>query len=203
MNLNEKMMVDAHQKSQSADASEISDQTRRNILGAAILGASGLAVAGVLAERRYQLTGRYLNAMRLSDFALAALGVTASGFSAADLKKGPALVSIIASWCPYCRSERQALANLIRRNGLVAYAAMVQDKQQAATQFFSEFGNPFAAVGDDASGHFMRMMGARGVPATFLTRPDADGAKVVFSSHGAMDEAELAELQKKIDQLKS
>jgi cytochrome c biogenesis protein CcmG, thiol:disulfide interchange protein DsbE len=80
-------------------------------------------------------------------------GMNLPGFSDADLKQGKiTVVNIWASW----------------RDDIVLMGIANKDNPANATRFLGALGNPFKAVGDDASGRVTIDWGGYGVPETFI-----------------------------------
>ncbi|SHI90062.1 DsbE family thiol:disulfide interchange protein [Wenxinia saemankumensis] len=82
------------------------------------------------------------------------------------------LVNFWASWCAPCRVEHPNLS-LLAEEGVPIYGINYKDQPQAAQDFLAELGDPYAAVGTDASGRVAVEWGVYGVPETFLV--DGDG----------------------------
>ena len=101
----------------------------------------------------------------------------------------PALLNIWASWCGPCRDEHPALMQLAK-SGVPIYGLNYKDNENAARRFLARLGNPYRAIGRDASGRVALDMGVYGVPETFLL--DGQG-RVVMRHVGPLDEAVLRE----------
>ena len=71
------------------------------------------------------------------------------------------------------------------------YAALYRDRPDAAREFLSKHGNPFAAIGDDSRGHFARLVGARGVPASLVVAP---GPRIALRIDGQLDDAKIRDV---------
>jgi cytochrome c biogenesis protein CcmG/thiol:disulfide interchange protein DsbE len=99
------------------------------------------------------------------------------GIAAADLAAGgkPTLVNVWASWCVPCREEHPILEKLGADPRIRLIGINYKDQGENALRFLGQFGNPFAAVGVDASGRTAIDWGVYGVPETFLL----DGEGVV------------------------
>jgi cytochrome c biogenesis protein CcmG, thiol:disulfide interchange protein DsbE len=104
------------------------------------------------------------------EFALPAIaGTTLPGLSTADLKSGNvSLINIWASWCGPCRIEHPLLMELSKRTDIRLYGINNKDDADNAKRFLGTMGQPFAAIGADATGRVTIDWGSYGVPETFV-----------------------------------
>ena len=84
----------------------------------------------------------------------------------------PALVNVFGSWCGPCREEHPLLMDLSRDGRFRLVAINQKDTPAQARQFLADLGNPYAAIGADASGRASIDWGVYGVPETFLVGSD-------------------------------
>lgn len=99
---------------------------------------------------------------------------TKSGFTAADLKSGKvSVVNFWASWCRPCVEEHPLLVALRAKTDVNLYGVNYKDDPAAARRFLGRYGNPFTAVGTDATGRNAIEWGVYGMPETFVI--DANG----------------------------
>jgi len=104
-------------------------------------------------------------------------------FTDADLKApGVKLVNFWASWCAPCRAEHPNLS-LLKAEGITIYGVNYKDESANAQAFLEELGDPYAAIGADASGRLGLDWGIYGVPETFVI--DSDG-KVILRFPGPL-----------------
>jgi cytochrome c biogenesis protein CcmG/thiol:disulfide interchange protein DsbE len=94
---------------------------------------------------------------------------TVEGFSSADLATGEvSVVNFWASWCAPCVQEHPLLVALKERTGVKLYGVNYKDQAATARRFLGRYGNPFTAVGVDASGRAAIDWGVTGMPETFI-----------------------------------
>ncbi|MCA8880610.1 MAG: DsbE family thiol:disulfide interchange protein [Rhodobacteraceae bacterium] len=111
-------------------------------------------------------------------------------FDAAALTApGVKLVNFWASWCAPCRAEHPNLEKLAAE-GVTIYGVNYKDKPANALGFLGELGDPFAAIGADASGRMGIDWGLYGVPETFVI--DGSGT-VVARFAGPITERSLTD----------
>jgi cytochrome c biogenesis protein CcmG/thiol:disulfide interchange protein DsbE len=121
-------------------------------------------------------------------------GAGRPGLSDADLRKGGVtVVNYFASWCSPCRVEHPILRELAENEALKAMGVRLigvnyKDDPSNAAKFLSEEGDPYAAIGLDASGRAGIDWGLTGVPETFIVR--ADG-KIAYKFIGPLTEESL------------
>ena len=101
---------------------------------------------------------------------------------------GVKVVNFWASWCAPCRVEHPRLSE-IAASGVPVYGVNYKDNAANALGFLDELGNPYAAVGADATGRTALDWGLYGVPETFVI--DGSGT-VVLRFAGPITTAELA-----------
>lgn len=118
-------------------------------------------------------------------------------FGAADLGKGRAtIVNVFASWCAPCRVEHPFLMALaaseaVRQGRVALYGINYKDEAENARRFLGALGNPYSAVGVDASGRGAIEWGVYGVPESFVIGPDGH----ILDKHvGALDEKSAGRL---------
>ena len=80
---------------------------------------------------------------------------------------GVKVVNFWASWCAPCRAEHPRLMELSAQ-GVPVYGVNYKDKPEDALGLLTELGNPFAAMGADATGRMGLDWGLYGVPETFV-----------------------------------
>ena len=90
--------------------------------------------------------------------------------------EGVKLVNYWASWCAPCRAEHPNLSE-IADSGIPIYGINYKDDPDKALAFLDELGNPYAAVGADATGRMALEWGVYGVPETYVI--DGEGRIVL------------------------
>jgi cytochrome c biogenesis protein CcmG/thiol:disulfide interchange protein DsbE len=92
-----------------------------------------------------------------------------SSLKSAELKSGGiTLVNVWASWCGPCRDEHPQLMELSKREDFRLVGLNYKDQRENALRFLNSLGNPYAAVGVDATGRTAVDWGVYGVPETFI-----------------------------------
>jgi cytochrome c biogenesis protein CcmG, thiol:disulfide interchange protein DsbE len=93
---------------------------------------------------------------------------------------GVKIVNYWASWCAPCRVEHPHLMALAAE-GIPIYGINYKDDPAKAMAFLDELGNPYAAMGADATGRTAIDWGVYGVPETYVI--DGEGT-VLFRLAG-------------------
>lgn len=99
-------------------------------------------------------------------------GTAVPGLDAAAPGGRVSIVNVWASWCAPCRIEHPALMEIARDPALRVVGINYKDKEEAARRFLATLGNPFSAVGVDATGRAAIEWGVYGVPETFVVGRD-------------------------------
>ena len=89
---------------------------------------------------------------------------------------GVKLVNFWASWCAPCRAEHPMLEALAAE-GVPIHGVNYKDEPGNALGFLDELGNPYAALGADATGRMAMNWGLYGVPETYVI--DGEGTVVL------------------------
>ncbi len=98
-------------------------------------------------------------------------------FDDASLRDGNVkLVNYWASWCAPCRVEHPHLETLADE-GVTILGINYKDNPANALSFLEELGDPYAAIGADATGRMALDWGVYGVPETYVI--DGDGTIVL------------------------
>ena len=113
------------------------------------------------------------------------------GLKSADLLGHVTLVNVWASWCVPCRQEHPILEELAKDTRFRLVGINYKDKDADARRFLGEFGNPYQAVGVDASGRVGIDWGVYGVPETFVVGPDGT---IRFKFIGPLSDTSLAKV---------
>jgi cytochrome c biogenesis protein CcmG, thiol:disulfide interchange protein DsbE len=113
------------------------------------------------------------------------------GFTSRDLASGKvSIVNFWASWCVPCVQEHPLLVELKARTGVDLYGVNYKDQAAAARRFLGRYGNPFAAVGVDATGRNAIEWGVYGMPETFVINGRGE---IVYKHVGPISAESLAQ----------
>lgn len=107
-----------------------------------------------------------------------------SAFSNADLKRGPLLLNVWATWCIACRVEHPYLQTLAD-TGVPIYGVNYKDDNKAARDWLRDLGDPYQASVVDADGSLGLDLGVYGAPETYFI--DAEGV-IRYRHVGIIDE---------------
>jgi cytochrome c biogenesis protein CcmG/thiol:disulfide interchange protein DsbE len=100
------------------------------------------------------------------------------------------LVNVWASWCVPCRQEHPLLMQLAESGAVKVVGINYKDQPENALRFLGELGNPYEAVGVDASGRTAIDWGVYGVPESYLV--DETGT-IVYKKVGPFSEESFTE----------
>jgi len=103
---------------------------------------------------------------------LARDGKDVPGLSNAAFPGEVTLVNVWASWCVPCAEEVPYLEQLSKDKRIKLVGINYKDPTDNARRFLNRYGNPFVAVGVDASGRTSINWGVYGVPETYLIGRD-------------------------------
>lgn len=78
------------------------------------------------------------------------------------------LVNVWATWCTACQQEHPILLDIARDSKVKLYAIDYKDELPEAKNRLAHYGNPFLAIGFDATGQTAIDWGVYGTPETFL-----------------------------------
>jgi cytochrome c biogenesis protein CcmG/thiol:disulfide interchange protein DsbE len=104
----------------------------------------------------------------LPAFDLPAIEGFEKGLSSADVKGRVALINIFGSWCASCVIEHPVLMQIAASEEALLLGLDWKDEKGAGTAWLQQHGNPYALVGDDASGRTAIDLGVTGAPETFI-----------------------------------
>ena len=113
-------------------------------------------------------------------------GAPVPGIAAADLAQGkPVIVNFWQSSCAPCVAEHPLLILLSEKTGVPLLGVNYKDPPAGARRFLNRYGNPFKAIGVDASGRAAIEWGVYGMPETFIL--DGKG-QVLYKQIGEITE---------------
>lgn len=117
-------------------------------------------------------------------------GKPVPGIKAADLAKGEVtVVNFFASWCGPCVQEHPLLMVLEKR-GVRVVGVNYKDPSPGGRRFLGRYGNPYVAVGTDASGRGAIEWGVYGMPETFVLNKKGE---IAYKHVGPITAEALAE----------
>jgi cytochrome c biogenesis protein CcmG, thiol:disulfide interchange protein DsbE len=157
------------------------------------IGVMGLLLARLFAGDPSRLPSALLN-KSVPKFDLPALLTNAPGLSDKDLRQGHVTVlNIFASWCGPCHEENPQLVALAQDKRLAAEGVKLvgiayKDLPEDTRRYLGQEGDPYTAIGVDASGRTGIDFGVYGVPETYIVKGDGT---IAFKFVGPIDEATL------------
>ena len=131
-------------------------------------------------------------------FALPAALPGSRGLASSDLRGGPRLVNLFASWCVPCVAEAPVLEQM-RRHGVVIDGIAIRDRPEDLAAFLAVHGNPFDRIGADNASRVQLALGSAGVPETFVI----DGRGIIRHQHvGPIEPKDVPEILALLEQAK-
>jgi cytochrome c biogenesis protein CcmG/thiol:disulfide interchange protein DsbE len=119
---------------------------------------------------------------------LARDGKPIPGIENADFKGAVTLINVWASWCVPCHDEAPLLMKMAQDKRIRLVGINYKDAPENARRFIGRHGNPFVAVGVDASGRASIDWGVYGVPENFVVGRDG---RIAFKLVGPITQANL------------
>lgn len=132
---------------------------------------AGLFAAGMLRDGGDELPSALIGQLAPASELLPLPGYPAFEPAAVLADGEVKLVNFFASWCAPCRLEHPVLASLAEE-GVPVYGIAYKDEPARTDAFLDELGNPFTAIGQDATGRIAPDWGLYGVPETFVIAGD-------------------------------
>lgn len=127
-----------------------------------------IAVFAVGLRRNPKLVPSPLIGKPAPAFSLPTLKHASESLTNVQLRGQVSLVNVWASWCVSCRDEAAVLMALTRRGDVPVFGLDYKDERADALKWLSEYGDPYSAIGFDASGNVGINWGVYGVPETFV-----------------------------------
>src|SRR5512135_1478755 len=106
------------------------------------------------------------------EFSLPSLQDAAYPVSSKDLRGRAWILNVWGTWCGGCREEHPVLVAIAKQTTVPFIGLDWKDDSDAARQWLSQLGNPYAAVASDQEGRVAIDWGVYGAPETFLVGPD-------------------------------
>ena len=130
---------------------------------------------------------------------LKGLDATHPGLATADLRQGSvSVVNLFASWCLPCKAEAPQL-HALAEQGVTIHGIAVADESADVQAFLKEHGDPFRRIGLDPTMGAKAMLGASGVPQTYVV----DGTGRIRHVHvGDIRAENVAEILKAVAEAK-
>lgn len=95
------------------------------------------------------------------------------------------LLNFWASWCPACEAEHAMLLKIKNEYHIPIYGIAFRDNAEDAKNTLARLGNPYDAVGYDATGSASVDFGIYGTPETYVLSPSGN---IIFKQVGMLDE---------------
>ncbi len=137
-----------------------------------------------------------LTSKPVPEFTLPAASPNRPGLASSDLKGGPRLVNLFASWCVPCIAEAPLLAEL-KRQGVAIDGIAIRDRPEDLAAFLGAHGNPFDRIGADDNSRVQLALGSAGVPESFVV----DGRGIIRYQHvGPIEPADVPTILAQLEQ---
>ncbi len=101
-------------------------------------------------------------------FSLPAIEGREGGLSSGAFIGQVTLLNVFASWCISCRIEHPELLKIATSGEARLVGLNWKDKPGDGARWLAELGDPYAAIGDDATGRVAIDYGVSGAPETFV-----------------------------------
>ncbi len=124
------------------------------------------------------------------------------GLDDAGLRAGHVtLVNIFASWCIECHDEHGLLMTLaqdlkLKGQGVSLDGIVYKDNPEDARRYLGSKGDPYARLGNDASGRTAIDFGVYGVPETFVIKGDGT---IAYKLIGPVTEGNIGTLMGEVE----
>jgi cytochrome c biogenesis protein CcmG/thiol:disulfide interchange protein DsbE len=102
------------------------------------------------------------------DFDLPSLANESSRVTRAQLAGRPWVLNVWGTWCAECRIEHDMLLAIARQNAVPLIGLNWKDEDQAAKDWLTDLGDPYAAIAVDRDGRTAIDFGVYGAPETFF-----------------------------------
>ncbi len=138
-----------------------------------------IVFAGGLIKPEGKVISSQLIGKPMPAFALSPALPGKPGLTSAELAAGkPHLVNVFASWCIPCAAEAPQLEQLAAA-GVPIVGIAIRDRPEDLQRFLQRNGDPYRAIGGDATSSVQIALGSSGVPETFLV----DGKGIIRQQH--------------------
>ena len=125
-------------------------------------------------------------------------GVGLPGIDSDQFAGNVTVLNVWASWCAPCREEHPFLMAIAGDPRFTLAGLNYKDRPENARRFLGDLGNPFDAIGVDASGRAGIDWGVYGVPETFIVGRDG---KILWKHVGPLDQRAIRdELMPRVEQ---
>jgi cytochrome c biogenesis protein CcmG/thiol:disulfide interchange protein DsbE len=106
----------------------------------------------------------------LPKFHVADLMQPQNPFTEQSFKGQVTLLNVWASWCGACQMEHPMLMEIKKHTRVKIYGLAYKDNPDTDLKMLAEMGNPYSALGNDATGEVSMDLGVYGTPETFLIK---------------------------------
>jgi cytochrome c biogenesis protein CcmG, thiol:disulfide interchange protein DsbE len=138
------------------------------IPGILFVALAGVLFVGVVRSPNKSTQQSALLGKPAPDFDLPSLANASTRVTRSQLAGRPWVLNVWGTWCAECRIEHDTLLAIARQDAVPLIGLNWKDDDQAAKDWLTELGDPYAAIAVDRDGRTAIDFGVYGAPETFF-----------------------------------